>query len=338
MKQVSIPPAHTVQSHPAEMVLPTSHPACARRRFAAWIVFLSLLALLALFIRWSTTYIERRWAELKRGDDLRWLEALAARRAIDEKMYDERGNAVGGPAEIEEATGLVLMHVKRLDLAPDPALDYYTVQVPGHPMIFRLYFRNGALWRSYTDVYWPELKRPRWWSWPEPMRHYTLLIALAMWMLVIVGAFYERHFRRRFAQWALALALVCLAMFWIEPPPGKRRFVFHVPHSLYVGGTMVLVSLIGFIRRKPRPIDICPHCSYNLFGNESGVCPECGNITPAEMKRQHDAAAAGYAQAVDHVDGYNPPNVEDDRMDGQECEVVGSDAIANEGEICPHPG
>jgi hypothetical protein len=37
-------------------------------------------------------------------------------------------------------------------------------------------------------------------------------------------------------------------------------------------------SVVRFLRRRGR-IDpsVCPACNYNLTGNASGVCPECGN-------------------------------------------------------------
>lgn len=37
----------------------------------------------------------------------------------------------------------------------------------------------------------------------------------------------------------------------------------------------------GFRRRQ---LDRCPQCGYNLSGNESGVCPECGTPTGAFIK------------------------------------------------------
>ena len=57
---------------------------------------------------------------------------------------------------------------------------------------------------------------------------------------------------------------------------------FRVPIALFVvmSGTLMIVS----VRRgwPQRPGGICQQCGYNLFGNVSGICPECGKaIVPA---------------------------------------------------------
>ena len=38
-----------------------------------------------------------------------------------------------------------------------------------------------------------------------------------------------------------------------------------------------LLTLVLFIRNRPQPLEgFCIECSYDLTGNVSGVCPECG--------------------------------------------------------------
>jgi hypothetical protein len=48
-----------------------------------------------------------------------------------------------------------------------------------------------------------------------------------------------------------------------------------------LAGLSVFACAIGFSIRfvpgtEPPRINACPKCSYNLKGNTSGVCPECG--------------------------------------------------------------
>jgi predicted amidophosphoribosyltransferase len=56
-------------------------------------------------------------------------------------------------------------------------------------------------------------------------------------------------------------------------PPG---FSILVRYSTLLGALAVLlcISLLA-IRRRTRP-GLCRFCGYNLTGNVSGVCPECG--------------------------------------------------------------
>jgi hypothetical protein len=53
----------------------------------------------------------------------------------------------------------------------------------------------------------------------------------------------------------------------------------HPPYALIIGNA-VFYGCVGFgiamlLRRRPRK-GPCVKCGYNLTGNESGICPECG--------------------------------------------------------------
>ena len=39
---------------------------------------------------------------------------------------------------------------------------------------------------------------------------------------------------------------------------------------------ILMPSLIGWVRSRRPPPGQCQDCSYDLTGNESGVCSECG--------------------------------------------------------------
>jgi hypothetical protein len=39
-------------------------------------------------------------------------------------------------------------------------------------------------------------------------------------------------------------------------------------------------SIIGWWRTRRRPSSQCPSCGYDLTGNVSGLCPECGTEVP----------------------------------------------------------
>jgi len=48
-----------------------------------------------------------------------------------------------------------------------------------------------------------------------------------------------------------------------------------------VGGSLMAVLLVSLLWPIPKrhPSHCCSHCGYNLTGNTSGVCPECGETT-----------------------------------------------------------
>jgi hypothetical protein len=49
---------------------------------------------------------------------------------------------------------------------------------------------------------------------------------------------------------------------------------------------LILFSIVPVVRRarkhRRKPLGRCGHCGYNLFGNSSGICPECGAPIPAK--------------------------------------------------------
>ena len=53
---------------------------------------------------------------------------------------------------------------------------------------------------------------------------------------------------------------------------------------LCVGITTVLLWLIDYRLSRSIPPLHCQDCGYNLTGNTSGICPECGTPIPDEMK------------------------------------------------------
>jgi hypothetical protein len=84
------------------------------------------------------------------------------------------------------------------------------------------------------------------------------------------------------------------AMVW--PPPHERwkhpEPVAFIPY----GGVLYLFSLPSvlwlvtrFIFRRRQP-GLCRRCGYNLTGNTSGVCPECGTPVPKEAAEKSPSA------------------------------------------------
>ncbi len=58
-------------------------------------------------------------------------------------------------------------------------------------------------------------------------------------------------------------------------PNGMTRFTI----PLWMPTFLMLIVCYLFIWRKRRQVGICVECDYDLTGNVSGVCPECGTLT-----------------------------------------------------------
>jgi len=59
----------------------------------------------------------------------------------------------------------------------------------------------------------------------------------------------------------------------------------------------VLTATLWWRDRRRIPPGHCQKCGYNLTGNVSGVCPECGTAV-AETRGRGDAVTRGRGEAV----------------------------------------
>lgn len=177
------------------------------------------------------------------------------------------------------------------DIARDPATD----------RTLELDFVDDRFVNAWIDPL-PFVDEPvRFWLAGEQIRKVLGMLAALAWLVCIVGAYKERLLRRHLAQLALGAALVALVSGSLEPRAGVRDAGFRVPHGLYIGLGLVLLTLpaMGLLLRKQTDPGKCPHCRYDLTGNQSGICPECGQATPAELRRRRKEKAAEFARVFD---------------------------------------
>lgn len=103
----------------------------------------------------------------------------------------------------------------------------------------------------------------------------TLLIALAV-SRIQHGPWY-RHA-------ALAVAIYYWGLVVLRSPwlPEKVYFVYLLA-SLF--GPLTFAALYPLCRKAPRSLCACKLCGYDMRGNVSGICPECGAAIPDEQRR-----------------------------------------------------
>ena len=98
---------------------------------------------------------------------------------------------------------------------------------------------------------------------------------------------------------ALVSGLILLALCILDPE--ARSFMGHVVIVVCVLAVFLGPAVIGSIgsilgkldepdrlRKRRRAKGLCENCGYNLKGNISGKCPECGWSIPEEMRPRVD--------------------------------------------------
>ena len=90
---------------------------------------------------------------------------------------------------------------------------------------------------------------------------------------------------KRSPQWS---ALRCVGLVLPHFTPRQQSFLRQYRFPLWAGLIVLTVpTWIGWRRTRHRPHGSCRTCGYNLTGNTSGICPECGTqcLTPADGGR-----------------------------------------------------
>ena len=129
----------------------------------------------------------------------------------------------------------------------------------------------------------------------EHARRAALLSAGGAWWLAFLTLLFARPWRRQLAQVCLAAALLA-ALAWLGDPLrtwDRADWQAPLPIAIAAAGVVSLVALVVPTCRPTCTSDQapCTHCGYDLTGNESGICPECGRVTPrGRVDRWQDLA------------------------------------------------
>jgi hypothetical protein len=144
---------------------------------------------------------------------------------------------------------------------------------------------------------------------PNPTLHHAfdytasalLFLTPFIWLGATLADATPRRPRTHFAEVALA-AVLAGAIAWATSPDLFRTRASGIVLALAAVLMLISVRMILKRRRLARKHELnrCLQCNYDLTGNESGICPECGTATEAS---HHQAAAARAQAAADAVSG-----------------------------------
>lgn len=156
-----------------------------------------------------------------------------------------------------------------------------------HQWRFVLLFDHKAL----SGHGWESLAPPRFSHPPsalfEQVHFWMIRINGVIWAALVILLFNWPKARDMLVLGVFGLAALHVSIALITPHPAKS-FGFN-GNILGFAIIILLTALVGlfFRPRRPTPYPACPQCRYNLTGNQSGVCPECGAPVPGAEAPRH---------------------------------------------------
>ncbi len=268
-----------------------------RIRFWMWVIFAALMLPFTVVKGWQE-YADRTW-----GDQARWRAITDANLAVQSAMADLYGKPRA------EAEAKLLAAFPRLQ--PD-VIDLRRLQSSEHGFSGRTFFDpkfgnafsfrySNGLVDSITTSYPPAPPGPRppVYELIEHLRRVLepgvqvcwfclLLISLVLMFTPRTGGFIAV---RRVLADLLCMTFLCGCL-TLTLGPGNLPPCC-LGHGAVQFGVAILLFLltIGLALLAHRckatenlPLGRCQRCGYNLTGNVSGICPECGTPVPAELR------------------------------------------------------
>lgn len=148
---------------------------------------------------------------------------------------------------------------------------------------------------------------------------YTLWLWVPLWVIGLFVTLMDRSYRPLAIELSALLGIVVFTGFSLNPDwPWNGGLVKQGSGSAVaiLTASVIVVALIRQWLSRPRILvssPLCDTCGYNLTGNESGVCPECGapadfitykRILDLTLREKRDRARLDAAKAQTNQENY----------------------------------
>jgi hypothetical protein len=162
---------------------------------------------------------------------------------------------------------------------------------PARGFVVHIHFRDDGTWSSmfYSMLTSPPVPPPSIEIWRkniDPLRKLWVgsftpfTVGPMLWLALWLATLWPTRFQRDFAHPLLLVAWLCFLAWLLAPNYAISVRGIFSNDMLFWGTVMLFLSAIVFTilhwqapRRDP---GLCANCNYDLTGNVSGVCPECG--------------------------------------------------------------
>jgi hypothetical protein len=122
-------------------------------------------------------------------------------------------------------------------------------------------------------------------------RRASLMVVPFVWLLLFAIAMFHRNKRKVWGHMMLASSIPWSLAGLADHALRWRRLNLLDPEDLggyvlwFIPSIVSAAVLIWGYRTRPiQPFRACSHCEYNLTGNVSGICPECGTPVPEGLR------------------------------------------------------
>jgi hypothetical protein len=248
----------------------------------------------ARMARWENQYLDQRRVQneifepvyesaRKSADLLERFTDKPSRNTVERLLNNGKPLVItdSSKSDKSDTDGILSIHEEAVFVDPDSGWKY------------KLSFRDGYL--TWVRCTMPPPPRPApspGWFLCDQWRSVVIDYGFLFWACTLILLLICQPLRLVLAELLLAVSITCfltLLPFLFSDFRTMARSIAYAPLISFglvmIFASLTALSLAYYNRPQPHKL-VCPVCEYNLAGNVSGVCPECGTPVPVDIKRR----------------------------------------------------